>query len=361
MGDSFNYLIDSLISVFLRFLELPFFIIFISLIFFLSVFYYLVIKIFKKKFSSQFTLRFMAVVLVVLSLILFDKKINLIKSEVNVLNDKIENYSMGTATSEITNKIEFKSESITNLFPGSSVFAKPLNEAMTLVSIKKENPLARVYLAIVDLTHPRLEIKMNENISEKTLTSLFGKKYNCEVAINGEAGETPEQGAPLGEWTGNYVVKGRPILQTDTELRPFLSFTRDNKAYYSEAKLVDTAVDDKKYNTIWGRFDVLVNNKVSEDPQPRAYTRTVMGIDKAGKTLYLMVADGKRPSYSLGLTYKECGEIMKSLGATNAMACDQGGSTAMWIKSLNSLVNRPADSDGMERPIYTHFGVSLYE
>lgn len=360
MGDKFNFLIDSLISVFLRFLELPFFIIFIGLVV-ASAFIYLILKlIFKNKFSIKFYRRAGGLALIVLCLIFFDKKINLLQNEINVVNEKVENVSMNSNQTIVSNEINFDSKSITSIFPEASVFEKPLNEAMTLVSFKKENPLGRVYVAIVDLTHPRIELKMDEVIDKKRLTSWFGKEYNCEVAINGEAGETPEPGAILGEWTGNYIVKGKPILQKDGELRPFLSFNRNNKGTYYEANIVDTTNTPERYNTIWGRFDVLVNNEVVSDPQQRSYTRTVMGIDEAGKTLYLMIADGKRPSYSMGLTYEECGKVMKSLGATNAMACDQGGSTAMYVKAVNGLINRPADSDGQERPIYTHFGVSLF-
>lgn len=360
MGDKFNFLIDSLISVFLRFLELPFFAIFIGLVIASGLIYLLLKLIFKKRFSTQFYKRAGGLALIVLCLIFFDKKISLLQNEINVVNEKVENAAMNTSQAVVSNNIQFDEKRITSVFPEASVFEKPLNEAMTLVSFKKENPLGRVYVSIIDLTHPRIEIKMDEQIDKKRLTSWFGKEYNCEVAINGEAGETPEPGAILGEWTGNYIVKGKPILQEDGELRPFLSFNRNNKAKYFEAKIVDTTNNPERYNTIWGRFDVLVNNEVVPDPQQRSYTRTLMGIDEAGETLYLMIADGKRPSYSMGLTYEECGKVMKSLGATNAMACDQGGSTAMYVKAVNGLINRPADSDGQERPIYTHFGVSLY-
>jgi exopolysaccharide biosynthesis protein len=360
MGDKFNFFIDSLISVFLRFLELPFFVVFFGLVCASALFYLIFKLIFKNRFSFKFYRRAGALVLIVLCLILFDKKISLLQNEINVVNEKVENVSMNSSQASVSNSIEFDTKSITSVFPGASVFEKPLNEAMTLVSFKKDNPLGRVYVAIVDLTHPRIELKMNEAIDKKTLTSSFGKEYKCEVAINGEAGETPEPGAILGEWTGNYIVKGKPILQEDGELRPFLSFNRNNKGTYFEAKLIDTANNPERYNTIWGRFDVLVNNEVVPDQQQRSYTRTVMGIDEAGKTLYLMIADGKRPSYSMGLTYEECGKVMKSLGAKNAMACDQGGSTAMYVKAVNGLINRPADSDGQERPIYTHFGISLF-
>jgi len=74
--------------------------------------------------------------------------------------------------------------------------------------------------------------------------------------------------------------------------------------------------------------------------------RTAVGVDKDGKYL-LVVADGRRPTSSVGLTLNEMGATMLSLGAVNAINFDGGGSSAMAING--KLVNRP--SDGYERQI----------
>jgi exopolysaccharide biosynthesis protein len=84
-----------------------------------------------------------------------------------------------------------------------------------------------------------------------------------------------------------------------------------------------------------------------------------MGLNEDGTYLYLMIVDGKKPDHSVGLTFRNCAEMLRSLGATNAMGCDQGGSSCMYVKSLGGIVNRPADSEGIERPIYSHFGISF--
>jgi exopolysaccharide biosynthesis protein len=74
--------------------------------------------------------------------------------------------------------------------------------------------------------------------------------------------------------------------------------------------------------------------------------RTAVGVDKDGKYL-LVVADGRRPTSSVGLTLNEMGATMLSLGAVNAINFDGGGSSAMAING--KLVNRP--SDGYERQV----------
>jgi len=72
-----------------------------------------------------------------------------------------------------------------------------------------------------------------------------------------------------------------------------------------------------------------------------------------------MVVDGKKPDHSVGLPYEDCAQMLKYLGASDAMGCDQGGSSCMYVESMGGIINRPAESDGVERPIYSHFGISF--
>ncbi len=71
--------------------------------------------------------------------------------------------------------------------------------------------------------------------------------------------------------------------------------------------------------------------------------RTGIGI-RADGTILLVVVDGRRSS-SIGMTLKQFGDYMLSLGATDALNLDGGGSSTMWVKG-QGVVNRPTDSSG---------------
>ena len=148
-------------------------------------------------------------------------------------------------------------------------------------------------------------------------------------------------------------------MMADTDKRPFMGFDKQNVGRYYEESFVDTKYKDDYYNSIWGRFDILKNNKVLTLDNDYPYARTVMGLSENGRYLYLMIVDGKRPDHSMGLTYHDCAVMLKSLGAMNAMACDQGGSSCMYVENMGGIITRPADSEGIERPIYSHFGISF--
>ncbi len=69
----------------------------------------------------------------------------------------------------------------------------------------------------------------------------------------------------------------------------------------------------------------------------------------------LVVADGRQPKYSVGVTYAEMAQFMRSIGAINAIGMDGGGSSAMVIKG--ELVNRP--SGGSSRRVSNGLGVFI--
>lgn len=90
-----------------------------------------------------------------------------------------------------------------------------------------------------------------------------------------------------------------------------------------------------------------------EDPEfyyrfgVRRNPRTLAGITAKGKLLFVTV-DGRQPGWSVGASFKESAQIMRSLGAVDAVNLDGGGSTTMTIGER--LVTRPSDTTG-ERPI----------
>jgi len=61
----------------------------------------------------------------------------------------------------------------------------------------------------------------------------------------------------------------------------------------------------------------------------------------------LAVVDGRQPSWSVGMTMTEAMQFMRSLGATDALNLDGGGSSE-FVKN-GVVINKP--SDGRERPI----------
>jgi len=80
------------------------------------------------------------------------------------------------------------------------------------------------------------------------------------------------------------------------------------------------------------------------DPFPTANDRaprTAIGIGPRGRTLIIVVVDGRQPS-SRGVTLYELSRLMIELGAERALNLDGGGCSEMVVPSLGGVVNVPA-------------------
>ncbi|MCS6814759.1 MAG: phosphodiester glycosidase family protein [Cyanobacteria bacterium] len=95
------------------------------------------------------------------------------------------------------------------------------------------------------------------------------------------------------------------------------------------------------------------------DHQP--YPRTVVALDKTGRQLWLVLADGKQLSYSKGVTLQELVAILQRLGVYTALNLDGGGSTTLVMATPTSsakTLNAPIQTrvPMRQRPIATHLG-----
>lgn len=93
----------------------------------------------------------------------------------------------------------------------------------------------------------------------------------------------------------------------------------------------------------------------SSQLSPRA-PRTGVGQLSDGRVL-LVVTDGRRPGYSVGMTNFELAQTLVRLGAVTGSALDGGGSTTLAFDG--QLLNRPSDSSG-ERPTSTALQLMYY-
>lgn len=356
MGNFINNLLDNLISVTWRLMDLPLYVLVLMIIVALVVINWLGRR-WLKKLSEQKRLYINAGLVLLLLLLIIDKKFAFIRAEMTFMNEKVRKAQM--ASFSVKGGQPYDLAQLQKEFPDAELAERPINEAIQLLSFTQKDPNAVAFVARIDLTNPAVDVQITPEKREKYLTSVFAEQNNCILAINGEAGETMAMDCELGEWSGNWVSDGKVVMMADTDKRPFIGFNKENKATYYEESFVDTKYKDDYYNAIWGRFDILKKGKLVLHDNDKPYARTVMGVDADGKYLYLMIVDGKRPDYSAGLSYKDCARILKALGASDAMACDQGGSSCMYVETMGGIINRPADSDGIERPIYSHFGIAM--
>lgn len=105
-----------------------------------------------------------------------------------------------------------------------------------------------------------------------------------------------------------------------------------------------------------GRVDITwEQEKSSKSFVETRHPRTAIARLKDGKFLMIAV-DGRQPGVSVGMNLNELAEYLLSLGATDAMNLDGGGSTTMFVDG--KVVNKPSDKEG-ERKVSDAILVTL--
>ena len=105
-----------------------------------------------------------------------------------------------------------------------------------------------------------------------------------------------------------------------------------------------------------GKIDITwEQEKASKSFVETRHPRTAVAKLKDGKFLMITV-DGRQPGVSVGMNLQELAEYLLSIGASDAMNLDGGGSTTMFLDG--KIVNTPSDKEG-ERKVSDAIVVTL--
>jgi hypothetical protein len=187
-------------------------------------------------------------------------------------------------------------------------------------------------------------------------TSTFLTRYKCQLAINASPFSPihEEEGKPQ-KIIGLTVSQGKLVSPSDGGY-PALLITKDNRVTIAEPPFDLQGV----YNAVCG-FNIVLRQGKPVPGGKDAHPRTAAGISRDGKTLYLLVIDGRQPKYSMGATTEEVGRWLAHLGAYEGLNLDGGGTTTLVIEHQNGykVLNRPIHKGkpGLERVSASHLGI----
>lgn len=188
-------------------------------------------------------------------------------------------------------------------------------------------------------------------------TSTYTNNLGTEVILEGISGFLKPQGEITAKVKEVLTDRGNNKLE---EGQMVLSGAGSGKEVLDQLAPGDQITFRTTVNAPWdqleeavGGYHLLVQNgqpAVFSDPYP--HPRTGVGI-KADGSVFFTVIDGRQPGVSEGVTLTELGQIMKDMGAVEAINLDGGGSSTFVARqpgdSNLSVVNVP--SDGSERNV----------
>ena len=224
----------------------------------------------------------------------------------------------------------------------------------------------------IDLTRPGISFEFTKGYEGRFAfkaqkTSTFLKRTSCQVAINASYFWPFWSRHPLDFYphhgdrvtvVGSYVSAGHEFGKVSP---------RYPSLYFDDAGKPTFRVLKHPTADISGKLMVLQNGKIPEDSQlekgqPDCQPRTSVGLSKDEKQMIILVADGRQPGRNEGLSLAELGQVMKSLGAEDALSLNGEGSETMVSQGANgqtTFLNEPVDLyiPGRERVVATHLGI----
>ncbi len=239
----------------------------------------------------------------------------------------------------------------------------------------------RIFIARVDLTDAHISVRVarggddpdGDGPYQTTLLtpSVIAARERFALTINGDffsARSTQDaEGAKSGFVTGKWASVSGPAA-TDgvawavaSYARPVLALDKNNRAQILASPNVPTdarqVIAGSDLLLKDGEIALVNASKFATNRHPR----TAIGLINDGKTLVLVVVDGRNAQNALGMTLKELTDLMRSLGCTDALNFDGGGSSEMVLRDAQSgqlrVLNTP--SDGRERAVANVLGVSI--
>jgi len=212
-----------------------------------------------------------------------------------------------------------------------------------------------IHVVRIDLSRHDLRVIATRETDRGTTVSEFARRNKAIVAINADYFNKDMKPvglalSPCGVWAGTR----------DTQ-REGLIAVGDGRADIVPQKEVLDEPESWMTSAVSG-WPMLVKQcdalTASALPGSDAFTRsphprTAVGLSEDGKTMYWVVAEGRREDVG-GLTLARLARFMQDeLGVCEAMNLDGGGSSAMWVD--DAIVNRP--SDGSERRVANHLAI----
>ena len=165
-----------------------------------------------------------------------------------------------------------------------------------------------------------------------------------------------------GTPVGPLVVDGLALFSSTVE--PFFAIDPDGHALLGRLSEADEGTPGRLSQAVGGRPLLLRDSTVTGDVDTNGDAgfrgrnpRTAVGIARDGRRVLFAVIDGRQKPYSDGTSLRETANILRALGARDALNLDGGGSSTLVFSvpgakgsSTLRIANRPSDAQG-ERPV----------
>ena len=241
------------------------------------------------------------------------------------------------------------------------IVAKPVRQVCHIVTIALDQPGLRVLV-----TPPEATITNDQTwqVPARTTTE-FLEAFDQQLAVNanyyflqksyGIFYYYPRSGDGVN-LVGRALSGGRPVGDPDPSTRTI---------WFADGRAAIAKAMDGAEHAVSG-YPLLEDGNLPPGVKTThlRHPRVAIGVDRSGRTLFIVVIDGRVPFYSDGASVREVGELIRNEGAWDAILLDGGGSAGLVRREPSGRpvrLNLPVHGRmpaGFERPNANHIGFS---
>ena len=213
-----------------------------------------------------------------------------------------------------------------------------------------------IHAVVVDVSRPEIWLRVTRDGERGQTTTGFAQSVGATVAINGDWFLDGYQ--PRG-----LAIGGGEAWANTTDLvdHCFFACTLEKQCTFDTWGTV-AWIDPEWRNAVGANGDPLVEGgqallRAEAFYDSDRHPRSAVGMSQDQGTLILAVVQGRRGD-SIGMTFNETAELMRDLGAHNALMLDGGGSSALVLDGarVSSL-----PSGASERVVGDHLAIMRSE
>ena len=289
-------------------------------------------------------------------------------------------YPAAAPKSEIGKKLVENTKYIYSVYSDESWELEPGVEVTELSYLNNEGRSMRTFWYKIDLTQSNISLECitPQNLQStsalceplSTMLSRVDKEgHKVLGGINTDFGGGA--GAQGVYWMNGVCIKSK-FNALENRPRCFVNIGRNKQVDIKteeEYTSYATANASNMGNVFCGSPRLIVDGKIDiavpNDLDGESHPRTAIGVMPDKTTVYLMVVDGRRYTYSNGMYLQTLAEMFLALGCNEALNLDGGGSSTFIIAqegaygdaSRMDVRNWPNDNGGSERDL--HNGLAI--
>lgn len=297
--------------------------------------------------------------------------------------DQQVNYPAPQPKSEIAKKLVENTKYVYSIYTDNSYKIHDAVEVTELAYLNNEGRSLRTFWYKIDLTNPNIALECitplnKEAVGEGAGGSEVLSKMLSHVDREGHkvlGGTNSDFGGGAGPqgayWMGGKCIKSK-FGFLENRPRCFVSISKDKKVHMgTEEEYADyVAANEANISELFcgsprlikdGKIEIAVPNDLDSESHPR----TAIGIMPDKTTVYILVVDGRRYTYSNGMYLQVLADCFQALGCEQALNLDGGGSSTFIVAKEGTLgdparfevKNWPNDGGGIERELWNGLAI----